>query len=353
MEYRVNFGFQAFAVPSAVVDNLIRLAKENHLKVLLYLLRHPEQNFTSAQIANYLYLDEELAEEALEFWKSANILQEASQETLASENYTFAFTVPTTDTPASTTTPEEKPISEPENKLTEHVVLKPSRNTSEELSRLSNQDIKEMIENSTKLKNLILQSKAYFKRDQNAIEIRSLVWMHDYLGMNNEVILILLEYCSMIDKLNIRYIDKIAYSWWEDEILTEEAARKQVQSLKEFYTYTMYIKRLFEMDSNPTKSQKEFIERWQYAGYSEELLLYAHDLTVEAICKKNFKYIDKILQGWSDAGITKLEQAKKAHESFVKELEKGRKSKKGKPKNTLSKEKLEGYLSLVNRFKED
>ncbi|MDE6657505.1 MAG: DnaD domain protein [Oscillospiraceae bacterium] len=84
------------------------------------------------------------------------------------------------------------------------------------------------------------------------------------------------------------------------------------------------------------------------------MLQYAHDLTVESIAKKNFKYIDKILQSWSNAGITRLEQAKEARELFIEEMEKsGTKKVKNKNKNKLTKEELEGYLSLVNRFKED
>ncbi|MDE5738248.1 MAG: DnaD domain protein, partial [Oscillospiraceae bacterium] len=126
--------------------------------------------------------------------------------------------------------------------------------------------------------------------------------------------------------------------------------------LKEFYTYTAYIKRLFEMDSNPTKNQKEIIARWQSVGYSEELLLFAHDVTVESIAKKNFKYIDKILQSWSDANVTTLEEAQKVRDEFVRKYEKTKDKKKGKIKNTEDKftdEELEGYLSLVNRLEED
>ena len=66
----------AFSVPSAVVDTLIRLAKENQLKVLLYLLRYPDKQLTVSQIASYLRIPEEQVEEALEWWSQVNILEE-------------------------------------------------------------------------------------------------------------------------------------------------------------------------------------------------------------------------------------------------------------------------------------
>ena len=310
MEYRINFGFKAFAVPSAVVDHLIRLAKENHLKVLLYLLRNPEQNCSTAKIAGYLRLDEELVKEALEFWTQANILQDASQPEPDIERPHFAFSIPMTDMPQ-----QPVPVSAPARKPDQKIRL--SANTSEELVGMSQQDIADMIRASQDLERLIRDSQNYFHRDPNSMQVRSLVWMHEYLGMKNEIILILLQYCSSVQKISTGDLDRIAYNWWENDILTEELARKQVARLKELHSYVAYIRRLFEMDSNPTKSQKELIERWQQTGYSEELLQYAHDLTIEGIGKKNFKYIDRILQGWTEKGITDLNQAKKEHDTFV------------------------------------
>ncbi|MBD5143092.1 MAG: DnaD domain protein [Ruminococcus sp.] len=353
MKYRVNFGFKAFAIPSVVVDNLIILANENHLKVLLYILRYPEENFTSKQIASKLRMNQEFVEEALEFWLKVNILQDGSQPEPVVK-YAFDFALNNNNN--NNNIQKNNPISEIKQQPIEEIKFKPSRNTSEELTRLSNQDIKEMIESSAELNDLIEKSKDYFRRDQNAVQIRSLIWMHDYLGFHNEVIFILLDYCSAINRLDVRNIDKIAFQWWEDEIFTEEEANRKVKHLKEFYTYTAYIKRLFEMDSNPTKNQKEIIARWQSVGYSEELLLFAHDVTVESIAKKNFKYIDKILQSWSDANVTTLEEAQKVRDEFVKKYEKTKDKKKGKSKNKKEKftrEEMEGYLSLVNRLEGD
>ncbi|MDE5737429.1 MAG: DnaD domain protein, partial [Oscillospiraceae bacterium] len=229
MKYRVNFGFKAFAVPSVVVDNLIILANENHLKVLLYILRYPEENFTSEQIASKLRMNQEFVEEALEFWLKVNILQDGSQpEPVVKYAFDFAFPSADNNNNNNNIQKNNNPVSEIKQKPIEEIEFKPSRNTSEELTRLSNQDIKQIIETSTELNDLIEKSKDYFRRDQNAVQIRSLIWMHDYLGFHNEVILTLLDYCSAINRLDVRNIDKIAFQWWEDEIFTEEEANIKV-----------------------------------------------------------------------------------------------------------------------------
>ncbi|MDE6088817.1 MAG: DnaD domain protein [Oscillospiraceae bacterium] len=389
MKHRVNFGFHAFAVPSAVVDNLIKFADETKLKVLLYLLRYPDQDCSPAQTANYLNLSEEHVQEAFEWWMQANILQDASLPEPDYIKANFPFSVPgfSTGIPVkiSPVMPEKifeensqenlsqnflenfskiqtaspRNISSQQEK-TENRKIQLSKNTSEELAGMSNRDITDMILQSAALQKLVLDAQNYFRRDPNAMQLRSLVWMHEYLGLQSAVILILLEYCTSIQKIHsTKYIDKIAYSWWNDEILTEEEAKRQVAYLLEFHSYVDYIRRLFEMDAKPTSNQKELIEQWQQAGHPEELLQYAHDLTVEAVGKVNFKYIDKILFNWSKNNITTRKQAQREHDAFIKKLsEKGKSgirsgNRKISKNSQMPKEELESYLRLGMRFIEE
>ncbi|MDE6707932.1 MAG: hypothetical protein K2K06_07860, partial [Oscillospiraceae bacterium] len=111
MKYRVNFGFKAFAIPSVVVDNLIILANENHLKVLLYILRYPEENFTSKQIASKLRMNQEFVEEALEFWLKVNILQDGSQPEPVVK-YAFDFALNNNNNNNNNNIQKNNPISE-------------------------------------------------------------------------------------------------------------------------------------------------------------------------------------------------------------------------------------------------
>lgn len=376
MKYRVNFGFHAFAVPSAVVDNLIKFADETKLKVLLHLLRYPDQSCSPAQTANYLNLNEEQVQEALEWWMQANILQDASLPEPDHVKANFPFSVPgisggmpekSPELPAqdisNTSHVHRNPVQQTIRKTpgTDSGKIRVSCNTSEELAGMSNRDITDMIQQSGELQKLVLDAQNYFRRDPNAMQMRSLVWMHEYLGLGNPVILILLEYCCSVQKIHsTKYIDKIAYTWWENEILTEEDARKQVAHLLELSSYVDYIRRLFEMDAKPTTAQKELIARWQQAGHPEELLRYARDLTVEALAKINFKYIDKILLNWSQNHVTTRKQAEREREEFIRKASEKDTTGKSSPRNKKSsqnrrmpKEELENYLKLGMRFKEE
>ncbi|MBE6877137.1 MAG: DnaD domain protein, partial [Ruminococcus sp.] len=335
--------------------------KENQLKVLLYLLRYPDKQFSASQIASFLRISEEQANDALDFWSQVNILEEKSEgrqlELFPSAPSPAPKPVPAVhvqDMPFSVPVPEpepEPPKPEPAEKIPNpldksHLGL---------IDFFSNETIREMLDASPELRKLIrIAETQYYKITVNATQANSLIWMYSYLGMPSEVILILLKYCSDIEKCNQHYINKLAMSWYEDDIMTPEDARRKVKELMEFYTYQNYICRVFEMDARPTKNQKEFIELWQPMGFSEEMLKYARDLSVEATGKVNFKYIHSILSEWHENQIAELKDAEKNHDEYIKKLlaknKKG--SKKKKPVNDIIREQemeeISKYLDLVD-----
>ncbi len=367
MEYQVNFGFHAFSVPSAVVDNLIRLAKEHHLKVLLYLLRYPDKQFTVSQIASFLRMPEEQAADALAFWSQVNILEEKTEGRQLELFPSVPPSPPPAPKPSVTAAdmPFSMPVPESETKPA------PKQETSPEqqqelrklkLSQFGLQDffsvetISNMINSSPELRKLIrIAEEKYYQKAINQMQANSLVWMYAYLGMPAEVILILLKYCSETEHLSQNYLNRIAADWYEDEIMTPEAAEKKVTELTEFYTYTNYICRIFELDARPTKNQKEYIELWQPMGFSEELLKYARDLSVEATGKVNFKYIHSILVEWNQKQITDLQEAQNHHDEYIQLLisknKKSRKQKTTPEEDAAQKERMEEldkYLDLIN-----
>ena len=195
------------------------------------------------------------------------------------------------------------------------------------------------------------------------MQVRSLVWMHEYLGLSNDIIMLLLHYCYEINKFFPAYITKIAYDWWENEVITPEEANIKIEQLKAKNSYVNYIYRLFEMEARPTKTQKEFIHKWQEMQFSEEMLQYARDLNVEATGKLNFKYIDRILTSWKLDDIATVDQARRKREIYLQQLAQEIKNKKKKKKEEMLSQKdvvkkqewaeIDDYLSIVNQFSED
>ncbi len=326
MGYHINFGNHAFAVPGVVADHFIRLASETQLKVLLYLLRHGDEEVTAEQAAAFLHIGAEQAEEAFTFWAQTNVLDMGR--------------TPVQTVPDVTAVPQPIPAAAPSP-----AVQKSSREI-----KLDPSEIAGMVEDSQDLKDLFFMAERTIGRPLNHMEQRSLIWMHSYLNIRSEVIMILLNYCISIEKYSIHYAETIALRWEQEGIVTMKLAEEEVFRMTKEHTYLTELRRMFEMKRNPTTKQKEYIAQWKAAGYPPELLQYAYEITIENIEKLNFKYIDTILKGWAEKGITTLEQAKQEQSSTP-----GKKPYKKKEEQMTEEEieKMNAYLSLANQFEED
>lgn len=323
MDYQVNFGCwgNVFAVPTAVVDHFLRIASETQIKVLLYVLR--TQNVSASKLAESLRITEEEADDAIQFWVQTNILQ--TQESKC-ETQGFAFTAPVAAA-IHTETKTEKPKAQRGSK---EIKLDPS-------------EIVHTLENSQELKDLFTCTESLFGRMLNHMEQRSLIWMHNYLGMRSEVLLTLLGYCVSIDKISMSYAESIAISWNELEILTLDQAENEIRRLTSEHNFVSEIRKMFEMQHSPTSQQKKYIAAWRDKGYSMELIQYAYELTLESIEKLNFKYINTILEKWESQSITNVHQAQEQRKVPTK---------KNASPHQQEDSQLDDYLRVVNRFRE-
>lgn len=326
MEYQVNFGCwgNVFAVPTAVIDHFIRLASETQLKVLLYLLRNAGQVQDTAKLAAYFGISEEQADEAVQFWVQANILQSSGT---ADTKPQFDFAPSAAAEPAAAAPPVQSRVQ----RGSKEIKLDPS-------------EIAHSLEQSQELKDLFVCTEKVFGRLLNHMEQRSLIWIHSYLGMRSEVILLLLGYCVSIDKISMSYAESIAISWMERDITTHEQADAEIKRLNAEHSYLSQIRKMFEMQHAPTTQQKKYIEGWRTAGYSMELLQYAYEITIESIEKLNFKYINTILEKWAAQGITTPEQAQKLRSSSAAARSSAA---------AQDSAELDEYLSVVNRFRKE
>ena len=328
MDYQVNFGCwgNVFAVPTAVADHFIRLASAAQLKVLLYLLRNAGQNMSTARIAEFFRMSEEEAEEAVQFWVQANILQPPAGDA-AKPQFDFAAV------------PEQPEVRTPPKPAVQSKVQRGSKEI-----KLDPSEIAHSLEQSQELKDLFVCVEKVFGRLLNHMEQRSIIWIHSYLGMRSEVLLLLLGYCVSIDKVSMSYAESIAISWMEHDITTLAQAEAEIKRLTAEHSYISQIRKMFEMQHSPTTQQKKYIEGWQSAGYSMELIRYAYEITLESISKLNFKYINTILEKWAAQGISDPEQAQRLRKASAAEKF---------PSAAQDHAELDEYLSVVNRFRKE
>lgn len=345
MGYTIHFGTCAFAVPGAAVDHFLRLANEHQLKALLLLLRHPGENITAAQIAEFLRIPVETAQDALTFWVQADVLREDGVPMTG-----FAFSSPQTapqhaPAPAVSAAPAEPEVDAPSP-----VIPTVGAQRSSKEIKLDPSEIAAQLESDANLAALFTLAEKRLGRPLNHMEHRSLLWMQQYLNIPTEVILMLLEYCVSIEKYSISYAESIAISWQTEGIVTLEQAESEITRMTREHTFLSEIQKRFELRRTPTTKQRSFIERWQQAGYELELIGYAYEITVENIERADFKYINTILEGWAAEGVRDVKAARALRE---KNSGNRRTSAKTPPMTQREMDEMNDYLSVVNRFKED
>ncbi len=348
MGFQVNFGNAAFAVPGAVVDHFIRLAGEKELKVLLCVLRRPEETITADSVAAYLHIDTEAAQEALDFWVQADVLRRGESAPAAS----FSFAVPAASTPVQEAAPAVAPVTTPAAAETPLLDISPvsSQRSSREI-KLDPSEIAAAVEGSQELSDLFSLAEKTLGKPLNHMEQRSLIWMCQYLNMPGSIILMLLEYCVSIGKYSISYAESIAIRWQSEGITKLEDVESVLQQMAKEQGFISELRRRFEMKRSPTSKQKAYIDLWQKAGYSMELIGYAYEITVENIEKLDFKYINTILESWAVNGVKDVAAAQALREQPKEN--RAKKSARQEPMSQHEVDEMNDYLSVVNRFKED
>ncbi|WP_295091340.1 DnaD domain protein [uncultured Ruminococcus sp.] len=288
MDFQLQCGAwnQMFPVPNAVADHFLKLASPDALRVLLYLLRHGNESLSDKAIADALSISQEQVEDALLFWKQANIL-ERTDAAAAPEHAEQPAQAPVA--PAPQPSPEApRPFAQ---RTSAGFLPTPS-------------ELAARIEASAEIRSLFELAEQQFHRMLTPTEQRSLLWMRDYLGLGSDVILMLIGYCISIEKPHVRYIESVAVSWHEQDILTLQRAQEEVQRLTAQRTFTTDIMRAFEMKRRPTPNQQAFIDQWQSKGYGLELITCAYETCVESIDKLSFSYINKVLATWESEGLS-------------------------------------------------
>lgn len=309
MDYEFNPSqwTRIFAVPSSVAENYLKLAEKEELKVLLYITYNINRKCPVAEIAENLGISEEAVEDALLFWKERGVLSNGKENTV-----TLAVI-------------EEKKEEAPKPKIktTERKELTPS-------------EIAERITNSEEIRFLFEKAESICSRMLTHTDQRALVWIHDYMGLSSDVIIMLLQHCREVDKLSASYIESVAKSWCEKGITDAKSAEEEIARMSRFEIFSRKIKRIFGIEArNLSTKEKNFAEKWLCDDFSEELISYAFDKNIDATGKLSFAYIDKILISWKEKGYTDRESVEKG-ESENKPESKGYKVKKTYDYDTLA-----------------
>ena len=269
MAYKINFETYSnnFALPQNIINDDFHKLSSIDLKVILLIFKNSNKHYSINLLSNLLNEDETEVKKSLNNWITKGILTEASTGTIPADAVVLSkFTQPHTTTIKSA--------------------------------------------QSAELSFLLESMESKLKRPITSVEHKSIIHILEYIKSPADVIMMAIEYCVSVDKVNARYIEKVCASWADNGITTHELAEQYFTLMKSSKTNEDTIKKVFGIqDRNLIDSEREHISRWfNEFKFSIEIIKLAYEKTVGAINKLSFPYLNKILLSWSEKGYKTLEE---------------------------------------------
>lgn len=288
MGYKLNLGVwnSVFAVPACVVDEHLKIAGGDHIKVLLFLLRNNGRDFSLNDISKGAGVTPDTAEEALIFWEERGVI--VNNGGIIAPVQGEAAAVPTQPVAGSKAVARAK--------LTSDIQFPPV-----EIARTVNGD--------DAFRCLCTTFERLAGRPTKHSERNTLMVITDEIGLPSEVALMLVEYCFSMDKATPAYMKSVALDWVECGIDNIVKAEERITVLSMRNTLEGKLRSKFRMTSAFSKKQKEIIAGWAEMDICEELIDEAYEKTLNATGKLSFPYMDSILRSWKEKGISSPEQA--------------------------------------------
>ena len=323
MAYRLDIGLwnQVFAVPCGLVDRHLKLAGKEELQVILYLLRHPGEALEPQALGDALGMPLEKAQEALEYWVDRGLLALQGEELspVPQQEAPALPARPVQPQPAREQAPppqEEKPAGEKKLPPRKRMVRPDAGHLAARMSE------------SDSVRYLMQEAEATLGKTLSPAMTSLLLTITDDYGLPVEVTVMLLHYAKEVQKTGTAYIDSVARDWAESGIFTLEAAERKLQELSQRRLAWGMVESAAGLPRrSPSKREEEAATRWVYQwGFSREMLSAAYDRCADNTGKFSAAYINKVLEGWYNAGIRTVEQLQEAERQKQEEQKKDQKS---------------------------
>ena len=300
----------ATSVSNIFIDEYMTDANGEFVKIYLYLLRlmnAPEAAFSISSIADRFEHTEKDIRRALSYWERMHLLrlEYDSQNNLTGVYLldsvpSAAKDVPTDSTAVTADASPEEAVMEPE--ADDAAPARKSYTADDILAFTQSEDATE----------LLFITERYLGRTLTPTDTDTILYFYDGLGFSTDLIEYLVEYCVSKGHTSIRYIEKVALRWAEDDITSVEQA-KQASNLHN-QTYFTVMRALGITGRNLVPAETAFIDKWKNTyGFSSELISEACQRTIQATHQPSFEYTDSILTNWlkkdvkSPADIARLD----------------------------------------------
>ncbi len=296
-----NYG-GATVISNIFFDEYLSKANGEFLKIYLYLQRWAStspQTLTPAHIADALLMTENDVCRGLRYWEQEGLLRLGydSDHTLSS---ICLLTVRSKNAQAS---PVTQPVTRTHSSSSNFNA--PVSYPVQQLNSFVSGDGEQLI--------FIIQQ--YLGHLLSPKDLNIIYYFYDELHFSLDLIEYLFEYCVSNAHRDMRYIEKVALSWAQQQITTPDAARTYTENHQR--TAFAVLKAFGITGRIPTSGETAYVNKWTRTyGFNMELVLEACRRTIMAVHVPSFEYTDKILSNWKSQGLSSMEEIAAADKVF-------------------------------------
>lgn len=281
-DFKFNMDF--VPVPKDFIENIMPSSNAAYVTVYLYimLLASTNTSLSTADIAKRLGLIESDVVNAIKYWTDKGIISTTSDTVIIKKS-----------------ADEEIPP---------------------QTTKKSIEEISDIISTNAALSDLCSIAQEILGKTLANNDMQTLYWFYDQLSFSPEVITMLLEYCVSMDKRNMKYIEKVAITWHENNIRTMDEAQAYITGASKTDEFVASLRRVFGIaDRKLSKTETQFLTAWRdELKMSADMVALAYEYCIIATGKLAFPYINSILKRWAEKGITTIADAENDHEQFKK-----------------------------------
>lgn len=291
MKLIFTYGRDAIVLPAALTEHVDKASKKD-IKILLALAADPmarvDMRAASERVSKRLSLSEGELDTSLAFWRGTGLLSLAEKDERIS------------DMPAAP--------------LAETPVHSPRVIADGGLPVYSSEELSEILERRAELSSLIDECQRVFGKIFNTREVGLIAGLTDFLGLEEEYILLLLSHCVRMGKRSVRYVEKMAISLHDEGVTDVHDLEERLHRIEVMADATGKLRAMFGISSRAlTTKEKGMIEKWLCVmQYDESVLKMAYEITVDAIGKASISYANTVLERWYAEGYRTAEDVERA-----------------------------------------
>lgn len=278
----INYGTGVSVLPESVIEYVDK-AKKFDIKVLL-LLASSEKYRTGKYeqaITKELGCEVSDVENSLSFWNGTGLISLGEDAK------------------------KEKPVQKNEKESASI----PKRAKVSELPQYTSAELNALLQKHNNVVGLIDECQNVLGKIFTASDIKVLMGFVDYLGLDNDYILVLMHYAARNDMKSLRYIEKIAVSCIDDGFTDAKTLQEALYAREEKAQIESKIKAVFGLGSRKlTSKEQKQVDTWVATyKYDLDVIEKAYEITVGATNKPSIHYANAILEKWFSEGVKNID----------------------------------------------